>query len=187
MLEVPVTTIRPGNHLSVDRAVFEVVSYEHVKPGKGGAFVRLRIKNVETGAVMEKTFGGDTRVSQVEVAEHAAQYLYQAGEKYVFMNLETYEQVEIPGDALKELKGYLKPDIEVSIIECEGRMLGVEMPITVELEVRETPPGIKGDTVARGTKPATLETGFVVQVPLFISNGDRIKLDTRTGEYIERA
>ena len=133
MLEVPATTIRPGNYISMDRGTFEVVTYHHVKPGKGGAFVRLRIKNVETGAVMEKTLGGESRVSRVEVTERRAQYLYQSGDKYVFMNLENYEQAEIPANSLAEQKGYLKPEIEITLVECEGRMLGIEMPITEQI------------------------------------------------------
>ncbi len=186
MLEVGVTTIRPGNCLLFDRSIFEVVNYEHVKPGKGGAFVRLRMKNAEDGTVLEKTLDADAKVAQVEVIEHAAQYLYRAGEKYIFMNLESYEQTELVGEALGGRTEFLKPDIEVKLLECEGRLIGIELPNTVTLKVANTPPGVKGDTVSRGTKQATLETGFVVNVPLFINQGDEVKINTRSGEYLER-
>jgi len=186
MLEVTVTTVRPGNHLSMDRGVWEVVNYEHVKPGKGGAFVRIKLKNIQSGSVLEKTLDGDAKVSTVEVEEHPAQYLYRAGDKYVFMNLETYEQTELGADGLGGEAGYLKPDVEVKFLECEGKLMGVSLPITVALKVVETPPGVKGDTVSRGTKQATLETGIKVNVPLFINSGDMVKLDTRNGEYLER-
>ena len=187
MLEVSATTVRPGNYLFVDRGIFELVNYEHVKPGKGGAFVRLRMKNLQSGAVLEKTYDADAKVSQVEVNEHQAQYLYRQGEKFVFMNLDTYDQTEFGDAELGSQAGYLKPDIEVKVLTCEERFIGVRLPTTVELKVSETPPGVKGDTVSRGTKQATLETGIKVNVPLFINPGDTIKLDTRTGDYLERA
>lgn len=186
MLDVSATSVRPGNHLSLDRGVWAVVNYEHVKPGKGGAFVRIKLKNIQTGAVLEKTLDADAKVQQVEVEEHPAQYLYRAGDKYVFMNLESYEQTELGEDELGGEHGYLKPDIEVKFLECEGKLMGVSLPITVQLKIVETPPGVKGDTVSRGTKQAVLETGIKVNVPLFLDNGDVIKLDTRTGEYLER-
>jgi len=187
MLEMSVTSLRPGNYVFFDRSIFELVTYEHVKPGKGGAFVRLKMKNVESGAVLEKTCDADSRLPQVDVMEHQAQYLYRQGDQFVFMNLESFEQTEIPAEKLGRDAGFMKPEIEVKIIECEGRILGVKLPLSVALKVAETPPGVKGDTVVRGTKPATLETGVVVNVPLFINAGDTIKLDTRTGDYMERA
>src|SRR5688572_12363442 len=187
MLSIKVTNIRPGNHMAFDRGIWEVTNYEHVKPGKGGAFVRLKIKNVETGAALEKTLDGDASVDQVETEQHNAQFLYQGGGNATFMNLETFEQTEIPVKTLGDQAGYLKENIEVKIVECEGRMLGVKFPTTVVLKVTETPPGVKGDTVSRGTKQATLETGLVVNVPLFITSGEDIRVDTRTGDYVERA
>lgn len=187
MLDVSATTVRPGNYLSLDRGIWELINYEHVKPGKGGAFVRLRMKNMQTGAVLEKTYDADAKVTRCEVEEHQAQYLYRQGEKFVFMNLETYDQTEFGDAELGSNAGYLKPDIELKVLTCEDKLLGVRLPITVILKVVETPPGVKGDTVSRGTKQATLETGIKVNVPLFINTGDSIKLDTRTGDYLERA
>ena len=185
-MDVGVTTVRPGAYLKIDQSIFEITNYEHVKPGKGGAFVRLKLKNVETGAALDKTFGGETKVTRVEVSEHPAQFLFRAGDTCTFMNLESYDQIEMPVGALSEKAGYLKADIEVKLAECDGRILGVKFPVTVDLKITETPPGVKGDTVSRGTKPATLETGIVVNVPLFINPGDVIRLDTRSGDYVER-
>jgi elongation factor P len=186
MLEVTVTTIRPGNHISMDRGIWEITNYEHVKPGKGGAFVRIKLKNVQTGAALEKTIEGNARVQRVEMEEHAAQFQFRAGDKATFMNMETYDQVELPVSLFASQAGFLKGDIEVKLLECEGKVLGVKFPTSVELTVVETPPGVKGDTVSRGTKQATFETGHVTNVPLFINVGDVVRLDTRTGGYVER-
>jgi elongation factor P len=187
LLEVTVTHIRPGQHIQMDRGIWLVTNYEHVKPGKGGAFVRIKIKNVQTGAALEKTLDGDARVQQVETIDQAAQFLYRTGDACTFMNLETYDQVELPVSLFPEQAGFLKESIEVKLTECEGRILGVKFPTTVTLKVIETPPGVKGDTVTRGTKQATLETGHVANVPLFINAGDILRIDTRTGDYVERA
>lgn len=186
MMEVGVTTVRPGTYVKFDQSVFEITNYEHVKPGKGGAFVRLKLKNVETGAALEKTLGGELKITRVEVSEHPAQFLFRAGDVCTFMNLETYDQIELAASSLGEKAGFLKGDIEVKLLDCEGRIMGVTFPTTVDLKIAETPPGVKGDTVSRGTKPATLETGITVNVPLFINPGDVVRLDTRTGEYVER-
>ena len=187
MLEVTVTHIRPGQHIQMDRGIWLVTNYEHVKPGKGGAFVRIKIKNVQTGAALEKTLDGDARVQQVETLDQVAQFLYRAGEICTFMNLETYDQVELPTSLFPEQAGFLKENIEVKLTECEGKILGVKFPTTVVLTVKETPPGVKGDTVTRGTKQAVMETGHVANVPLFINTGDALRIDTRTGDYVERA
>jgi len=186
MLEVTATKIRPGNHISMDRGIWEVTSYEHVKPGKGGAFVRIKLKNVQTGAALEKTIDADGRVQEVEMEAHPAQFQFRAGDACTFMNMETYDQVEVPVSVFAAQAGFLKGDIEVKLLECEGKVLGVQFPTTVELKVVETPPGVKGDTVSRGTKQATFETGHVTNVPLFIDVGDVVRLDTRTGAYVER-
>ena len=172
--------------MQLDRDIFEVTSYEHVKPGKGGAFVRVKLKNVETGAALDKTIDGDGKVSRVEVTEHKAQFLYRTGDSCTFMDLDTYEQTELSVGIFAREAAFLKADIEVKLLDCEGRILGVKFPTTVALKVVETPPGVKGDTVTRGTKPARLETGFVVNVPLFVNAGDTVRLDTRSGEYLER-
>lgn len=187
MLDVKVTNIRPGNYISMDRGIWEVTNYEHVKPGKGGAFVRIKIKNVQTGAALEKTIDGDGSVSQVETNDHPAQFLYKTGDMCTFMNLQSYEQVELPTSLFPDQAGFLKENIEVKLTECEDKYLGVKFPTTVVMKVVETPPGVKGDTVTRGTKQATLETGYVVNVPLFINAGEEIRVDTRSGGYVERA
>ena len=187
MLDIAVTHIRPGNYMMVDRGIYEVTNYEHVKPGKGGAFVRLKLKNVQDGRVLEKTVDGDAKISQVEVDENKSQFLYRTGDTCTFMNIVTYEQVELQVSMFADRVGYLKADIEVKLMECEGKVLGIKFPNSVELKVTETGPGVKGDTVTRGTKAATFETGLVANVPLFINTGDVIRLDTRTGDYLERA
>ena len=186
MTEVKVTTVRPGNYVVVDGNISEVVEYQHVKPGKGGAFVRLKTKNAQTGAVLEKTLDADAKIKTVEVMDQVAQFLFRSGENVTFMNTENFEQIEMAVSALGGQEGFLKAEMEVKLQDCEGKVLGVKFPTTVNLKVQETPPGVKGDTVTRGTKPATVETGLVVQVPLFINTGDVIKLDTRSGEYVER-
>lgn len=186
MLHVGVTTIRPGNHLELNGEIFEVTNYEHVKPGKGGALVRLKLKSMETGASLDKTYDGSAKVSRVEVTAHPAQFLFKSGEACTFMNLETYDQLELPISLLKRQAGFLKESLEVTLLDCEGTILGVKFPTTVELKIVETPPGVKGDTVSRSTKQATLETGVVVHVPLFLATGDVIRLDTRSGEYVGR-
>ncbi len=186
MLSVPVTSVRPGSYVRLDAGIYEIVEYQHVKPGKGGAFVRLKLKNMENGTVLEKTVNGDSKINQVEVTEQTAQFLYRAGDNFIFMNLENYEQIEMPKQSLGDQAGYLKPDVEVKMLHCEESMIGLTLPTTVDLKIVETPPGVKGDTVSRGTKPATMETGIVVQVPLFIATGETVRLDTRTGEYVER-
>lgn len=186
MTEVKVTTVRPGNYVVIDGNISEVVEYQHVKPGKGGAFVRIKIKNVQTGSVLEKTLDADAKIKTTEVMDQAAQFLFRSGDAVTFMNLENFEQIEMPVSRLGGREGFLKAELEVKLQDCEGKVMGVKFPTTVELKVQETPPGVKGDTVTRGTKPATVETGLVIQVPLFINTGDVIRLDTRSGEYVER-
>ena len=187
MLSIKVTAIRPGNHIALDRGIWEVTNYEHVKPGKGGAFVRIKIKNVQTGSALEKTLDGDAAVQMVETVDRPATFLYKTGELCTFMNLESYDQVELPTSLFPDQVGFLKENIEVRLTECEEKILGVKFPTTVVLKVTETPPGVKGDTVTRGTKQATFETGYVTNVPLFINTGDDLRIDTRTGDYVERA
>jgi elongation factor P len=187
VLDVSATTIRPGNHMFMDRGIWEVTNYEHVKPGKGGAFVRLKLKNVQTGGALEKTFDADAKVQEVEMEGHAAQFQFRAGDVCTFMNMDSFDQVEVPVSVFASQAGFLKGDIEVKLLECEGKILGVQFPVTVKLKVVETPPGVKGDTVSRGTKQAKFETGHVANVPLFINVGDVLVIDTRTGGYLERA
>ena len=139
MLEVTSTTIRPGNHVLLDRGIWEVTNYEHVKPGKGGAFIRIKLKNVQTGAALDKTIDADARIQRVEMEEHAAQFQFRAGDTATFMNMETYDQVEIPVSLFESQVGFLKGDIEVKLLECEGKILGVKFPTSVTLKVVDTP------------------------------------------------
>lgn len=175
-----------GITIEIDGIIYQIVEFQHVKPGKGGAFVRTKLKNYRTGAVIDKTFRAGESVEQAKVNRRPMQYLYGDGSDYVFMDTETYDQISIPESALTEEKKYLKENMDVLVAIYEGQALGVELPTAVELEVTHTEPGVKGNTASGATKPATLETGVIVQVPLFVNVGDIIKVDTRTGEYITR-
>ncbi len=175
-----------GITIEIDGIIYQIVEFQHVKPGKGGAFVRTKLKNYRTGAVIDKTFRAGESVEQAKVNRRPMQYLYSDGSDYVFMDTETYDQISIPESALTEEKKYLKENMDVLVAIHEGQALGIELPTAVELEVTHTEPGVKGNTASGATKPATLETGVIVQVPLFVNVGDIVKVDTRTGEYITR-
>lgn len=175
-----------GMTIYIDDTIFQIVEFQHVKPGKGGAFVRTKLRNFKTGAVIDRTFRAGEKFEQAMVSRRPMQYLYNDGSDYVFMDTETYEQVSVAASFLEEEVKFLKENMNVLVAMHEGQPIGVEMPITVELDVTHTEPGIKGDTASGGTKPATLETGALIQVPLFIQTGDKVKVDTRTGEYITR-
>ncbi len=177
---------RNGITIDLDGALYNLVYFQHVKPGKGGAFVRTRLKNLKTGAVIEKTFRAGERVELAILDKRRMQYLYRDGDSHLFMDLETYEQLSIPGDEVGETARYLVEGITVEVPLYEGKPVGVEPPVFVDMEVVETAPGVKGDTASGGSKPATLETGLVVNVPFFIEAGNRVKIDTRSGEYVER-
>jgi elongation factor P len=166
--------------------LWTIVGFQHVKPGKGGAFVRTKLKNVGTGRVLEETFRAGERVEEVRLERRNFQYLYQDGEFYTFMNTETYEQVSLPAEALGDVPLYIKESDTCQVLLHEGKPLLVEAPLTVELTVSQTDPGLRGDTAQGGTKPATMETGLVVQVPLFIEEGEVIRIDSRTGKYLGR-
>jgi elongation factor P len=178
---------RNGMHIEVDGSVWRIVEFQHVKPGKGGAFVRTKLKNLDSGAVVDKTFRAGERFSRIHTEVKNVQYLYDAGDDVVFMDEGTYEQFNLPRDSVAEALEFLEPSSSVQVLTVDGRPAGVQLPASVELTVKETEPGIKGDTVSNVTKPATLETGAVVQVPLFVNTGDRIKVDTRERRYISRA
>ncbi len=178
---------RRGLKIEIDGKPFTIVEFQHVKPGKGGAFVRTKLKNLETGQVLEQTFRSGAKVGIPDLEEKNTQYLYQDGDNYVFMDNDTYDQLFIAEDYLGDAVTFFKPNIEVNVLFFNGKPIGVDLPITVELEVTETEPGIKGDTATGATKAATLESGLTVQVPLFIEQGDVLRIDTRTGEYLERA
>ncbi|HBS58560.1 MAG TPA: elongation factor P [Firmicutes bacterium] len=184
---ISVNDFRTGITIELDGAVFAVVDFQHVKPGKGAAFVRAKIKNVKTGAVLERTFNAGEKVPRARVESRQMQYLYENDGMYTFMDNENYEQVELSSAQLGDALKFLKENMTISIQFYQGAIMGVELPYSVELKVIETEPGIKGDTASGGTKPAKLETGHVVRVPFFINEGDILRVDTRTGDYIERA
>jgi len=177
---------RNGFVMELDNGMWTIVDFQHVKPGKGGAFVRTKLKNVETGRVVDKTFRGGEKVTEVRLEQQEFQYLYHDGEHYHFMNTETYEQITIPKERLTDALPYLKENEMVSVLMREGNPLTVEVPNFVELRISTTDPGVRGDTAQGGSKPATLETGAVVQVPLFVEEGEIVRIDTRTGRYLSR-
>ncbi|HVZ79596.1 MAG TPA: elongation factor P [bacterium] len=183
---ITVMDLRAGNMAEFDNILYRVVSFQHVKPGKGGGFVRLKLKNVEMGTVTDKTLDSWESVKEPPVEEKEMQYLYKQGDKFVFMDTETYEQLELTEDEVGEGHQWLKDEMAIEVLFYKERPISVKLPITVNLKVASSEPGIKGDRVSNATKPATLETGAEIQVPLFVKEGDTIKVDTRTGEYIER-
>ncbi len=178
---------RTGLTIEYEGDVFVVIDFQHVKPGKGAAFVRSKLKNVRTGAVVEKTFRAGEKISKAHIERRPMQYLYKDGENYVFMDTNNYEQVYLREDQLDDATKYLKDNMNLHILFYQNESFGVELPNSVELKVVETEPGVRGDTATGATKPATLETGAVVQVPLFINAGDVLIIDTRTGNYVQRA
>lgn len=178
---------RPGVTIEYDGEIWRVIEFLHVKPGKGAAFVRTKLKNVKTGVVKEMTFRAGEKVARARVETREMQYLYNDGDMYTFMDTETFEQITIPKSQLEYEVQFLKENMNCYVVMYEGAAIGVELPNTVELEVVETDPGIRGDTATGGSKPAKLETGYVVQVPLFINVGDKLIIDTRSGAYVSRA
>ncbi|MDF2634504.1 MAG: Elongation factor [Pelosinus sp.] len=178
---------RTGATIEIDNNVWQIVDFQHVKPGKGAAFVRTKMKNVRTGAVVERTFNPGEKFPKAHVDRREMQFLYESDGSYNFMDNETYEQSELTSVQLGDAVKYLKENMNISIMFFQGNVIGVELPVAVELIVVETDPGIRGDTATGGTKPAKMESGCVVRVPLFINIGDVLRVDTRTGEYLERA
>ena len=179
--------LKNGMCLDLPEGLMQVVEFQHVKPGKGGAFVRTTLKNVRTGQVIDRTFRAAEKVEQAKIDRREWQYLYRDGTDYVFMDQESYEQMHVSPDTLGPATNYLVEQSTPTLMMYGTEIVGVEMPPSVELTVAETEPGLQGDRSTGGTKPATLETGYVVQVPLFIETGERLKIDTRTGEYQSRA
>jgi elongation factor P len=175
-----------GLTIEMDGEVYQIVEFQHVKPGKGGAFVRTRLRNYRTGAVIDKTFRAGEKIEIARVERRTMQYLYQSGDDYVFMDNETFDQVSFSEEQIGPQVKFLQDSLDVMVASYEGRILGVDLPDTIEVSVVQTDPGLKGDTASGGSKPATIETGAVVTVPLFINEGDRIRVDTRNGKYIER-
>jgi elongation factor P len=184
---VSTNQFRNGMHVELDGQVWRIVDFQHVKPGKGGAFVRTRVKNLESGAVVDRTFRAGEKMPRVHTETKNVQYLYDAGDEVVFMDEESFEQIQFPHSEVEEELAFLQPSSTVQLLTVDGRPAGIQLPASVELEVVETEPGVKGDTVSNVTKPATLETGAVVQVPLFVNTGDRVKVDTRERRYMSRA
>lgn len=177
---------RTGLTIELDGEAFQVIEFQHVKPGKGAAFVRSKLRNLRTGAVIEKTFNAGEKVPRARIERREVQYLYNDGKDYFFMDMENYDQLAMNASQLGDAVKFLKENMSLQILNFQGKSIGVELPNFVELEVVETAPGIRGDTASGGSKPATLETGAVVQVPLFVNVGDKIQIDTRTGNYIKR-
>ncbi len=177
---------RKGLKIELEGKPFVIVDFLHVKPGKGGAFVRTRLKNMETGQVLERTFRSGEKVDRPDLLEREMQYLYQDAAGFCFMDNNNYDQIFIDQDHLGESKNFLKENIDVKVLFFNNKPIGIEMPIFVNLEITQTDPGVRGDTATGATKPAILETGVVIQVPLFINQGDVVKIDTRTSEYVER-
>lgn len=178
--------LRPGVAIELDGQVYVVQQAEHIKRGRGAAQVKVRLKNVKSGETISHTFRAGEDVREAELDTREMQYLYQADDQYYFMDLESFEQLPLSRELLGDALRYLKENMEVEVVLHEGRPVGVELPITVDLRVVETAPGVRGDTQSGGSKPATLETGAVVQVPLFIEAGEVVRVDTRTGEYVTR-
>ncbi|MBE3588580.1 MAG: elongation factor P [Thermoanaerobacteraceae bacterium] len=178
---------RTGLTIELEGDVYQVIDFQHVKPGKGSAFVRSKLKNLRTGAVIEKTFNAGEKIPRAHVERREAQYLYNDGTSYNFMDMETFDQFSMTAEQLGDAVKFLKENMTINLLMFQGKSIGVDLPNYVELKVVETTPGIKGDTASGGSKPATLETGYVVQVPFFIEVGDVLQIDTRTGQYIKRA
>ncbi|MFK5676386.1 MULTISPECIES: elongation factor P [unclassified Ligilactobacillus] len=184
---ISVNDFKTGLTIEVDGELWRVIEFLHVKPGKGSAFVRSKLKNLRTGAVQEKTFRAGEKVEQAQIDNKQMQYLYADGNNYVFMDTTTYEQLELPGDKIQDELKFMKENMLVNIMMYGSETLGVDLPNTVDLEVKETEPTIKGNTASGGSKPATMETGLVVQVPFFINEGDVLTINTQDGTYISRA
>jgi elongation factor P len=178
--------LRSGNTVEHDGDLLQVLDFAHVKQGRGTAFVRAKFRNLITGAVTEETFRPEEKFGRARIERTEAQYLYKDGDNYVVMDSSTYDQFPLSADMLGDALGYLKENDTLFLLQYDGRVLGVELPTAVELEIAEAEPGFKGDTANASFKPATLETGKAIDVPLFVNQGDRVRVDTRTGRYIER-
>ena len=178
---------RNGVTIELEGNVFQIIEFQHVKPGKGAAFVRTKLKNIKSGGVVEKTFRPTEKCPQARIDRKEMQYLYSDGDLYNFMDTESYEQIALNKDSVGDSMTFVKENEMVKMLSHNGSIFAVEPPLFVELEITDTEPGFKGDTATGATKPATVETGATVQVPLFVNQGDVIKIDTRTGEYLSRA
>lgn len=184
---ISVNDFRTGLTILIDGQLYRVLDFQHVKPGKGAAFVRSKLRNLRNGNVTEKTFRAGEKVEKAQIDNRKMQYLYAQGDAHVFMDMESYEQSELTGAQIEEELKYLLENMEVHIQSYQGEILGVELPNTVVLEVAETEPGIKGDTASGGTKPAKMQTGLMVNVPFFVNEGDKLIVNTTDGSYVSRA
>jgi elongation factor P len=178
--------MKKGVTIELEDKLYQVLSYQHIKVGRGSAQIRLKMRDIRSGHTIERTFQASEKFKRARLDSRLMQYLYNDGDAYYFMDEKTFEQIPISADQLGDALDYLKENTSVEVSSYKGQLIGVELPITVELEVTETGPGFKGDTATAGNKPAKLETGITIQVPLFVNNGDIIKVDTRTGQYLER-
>jgi len=185
-MAVGTSEFRNGLRIEIDGDPFEIAFFQHVKPGKGGAFVRTKLRNLRTGRVVDQTFRAGERVDEADVEDRRMQYLYQDGDSLVFMDTQSFDQIPFSADQVGDARRFLKENTEVDVLFWKGRPLQIELPNFIEAAVVRCDPGLKGDTASGATKPATLETGAVLQVPLFVKEGDRVRVDTRTGQYIER-
>jgi elongation factor P len=181
-----INEIKSGLTILVDGDIYQVIEYQHVKPGKGGAFVRTKLRNLRSGNVQEKTFRGDEKIEEAFIEERKLQYLYESGGIYHFVDQENFEEITMAKEDLGDKIKFLKDNLEVNAYFYKDETLTINLPNFIEVKITHTEPGIKGDTAKSGTKPAKIETGATIQVPLFIDIGDKIKVDTRTGEYVER-
>jgi len=177
---------RNGLKIELDGEPFTIVYFQHVKPGKGGAFVRTKLKNLKTGRVLDRRFRSGEKVQAADIEDRKMQYLYQDGEQLVFMDSETYDQIPFTTEQVGDARKYLLENTTVDVLFWRGQPINIELPAFIEAAISQCEPGLKGDTASGGTKPATLETGATVQVPLFLKEGERIRVDTRTGQYVER-
>ncbi|HOT41429.1 MAG TPA: elongation factor P [Syntrophorhabdaceae bacterium] len=186
MMIVSTSEFRKGLRILLEKEPFVIVDFQHVKPGKGAAFVKTRVKSLITGNVLDKTFRSGEKFEEPDLEEKQMQYLYKEGDKFYFMDVDNYEQLFIDEKNLGDAKNYLKEGMTITVLFHNGETIGVEIQNFVNLQIVKTEPGIKGDTAQNATKPALLETGYTIQVPLFVDEGDVVKIDTRTGEYVER-
>jgi elongation factor P len=185
-VEVDTSQFRNGLKIELDGEPFVITYFQHVKPGKGGAFVRTKVKNLRTGRVLDRTFRSGERVELADVEDRRMQYLYRDGDNLVLMDTTTYDQIPIPASVVGDAVQWLKESLEIDVVFWRGKAVNIELPAFIEAEITYCEPGIKGDTASGATKPATLETGAIVQVPLFVKEREKIRVDTRTGQYVER-
>ena len=184
---ISVNDFKTGLTIEVDNGIWRVIDFQHVKPGKGAAFVRSKLRNLRTGAIQEKTFRAGEKVSKAQIDNRKMQYLYASADQHIFMDTESYEQFEMSASSIEHELKFLKENMEIAIMLYHGETIGIELPNSVVLEVTETEPGIKGDTSSGGTKSATLQTGLTVQVPFFINQGDKLTINTTDSSYVSRA